>query len=228
MLKSSNNVETSYLGLIDFDKALSLQEQLHQLVSRDEKSFILGLEHPLVMTLGLRAHSMDLSLLCSKPWAAPVHKISRGGLATIHSPGQLVIYPLVDLRRQGLSVKQFIKCLFQTTHLTLKELGIESRFDLSDQPGVYTRHGKIAFCGLQIKNGITLHGLSINIHNDISLFNEIESCGISAPKIDSVQMHGVTYSTRDFFNTWLKHFSLGLDLTLTQRLRPMKAHLSVN
>jgi lipoate-protein ligase B len=215
VLKSSNNVETQYLGLIDFDKALELQNQFHALVSLEKKSFILGLEHPLVMTLGLRAHKIDINSFCSKPWTAPVHKISRGGLATIHNPGQLVIYPLVDLRRQGLSVKQFVQLLFETTQKTLKELGIESTIDLCDQPGVYTSQGKIAFCGLQIKSGITLHGLSINIHNDVSVFGDIESCGVSASKIDSVQKHGVTYSTRDFFNIWLKHFNLEADLSLS-------------
>lgn len=208
MLKSSNNVESHYLGLIDFDKALELQNQYHAKVAAEKKSYILGLEHPLVMTLGLRAHKLDVNSFCSKPWTAPVVKISRGGLATIHNPGQLVIYPIVDLKAHGLSVKQFVQVLFEATQKTLRELGVESTFDLCDQPGVYTQKGKIAFCGLQIKNGITLHGLSINIQNDISVFKDIESCGVTAPQIDSLKTEGVTYSTRDFFEAWLKHFNL--------------------
>lgn len=204
----SNNVESQYLGLIDFDKALEVQHQYHTKVSTDKKAYILGLEHPLVMTLGLRAHKLDVNSFCSKPWTAPVFKISRGGLATIHNPGQLVIYPIVDLKSHGLSVKQFVQVLFEATQKTLRELGIESTFDLCDQPGVYTSHGKIAFCGLQIKNGITMHGLSINVQNDISVFGEIESCGVAAPKIDSVKSQGVAYSPRDFFESWLKHFNL--------------------
>lgn len=203
----SNNVESQYLGLIDFDKALELQHQYHTKVSADKKSYILGLEHPLVMTLGLRAHKLDNSF-CSKPWTAPVFKISRGGLATIHNPGQLVIYPIVDLKYHGLSVKQFVSGLFETTQKTLRELGVESTFDLCDQPGVYTAKGKIAFCGLQIKNGITMHGLSINVQNDILVFSDIESCGVTAPKIDSVKSQGVICSPRAFFETWLKHFNL--------------------
>lgn len=210
-----NNVETQYLGLIDFDKALELQNQYHAKVSTENKSYILGLEHPLVMTLGIRAHKLDINSFCSKPWVAPVYKISRGGLATIHNPGQLVIYPLVDLKKHGLSVKQFVQILFDATQKTLKELGIESTTDLCDQPGVYTSQGKIAFCGLQIKNGITLHGLSINIQNDVSVFTDIESCGVAAPQIDSLLKNGVTYSTRDFFASWLKHFNLEADLTLS-------------
>ena len=204
----SDKVESQYLGLIDFDKALEVQHQFHAQVSADKKAYILGLEHTLVMTLGLRAHKLDINSFCSKPWTAPVFKISRGGLATIHNPGQLVIYPIVDLKYYGVSVKQFVQVLFEATQKTLRELGIESTFDLCDQPGVYTSRGKIAFCGLQIKNGITMHGLSINIQNDISVFGDIESCGIVAPKIDSVKSQGVAYSPRDFFETWLKHFNL--------------------
>lgn len=210
-----NDVESQYLGLVDFDKALEYQQQCHTKVSADKKSYILGLEHPLVMTLGLRAHKTDVNSFCSKPWTAPVFKISRGGLATIHNPGQLVIYPILDLKYHGLSVKQFVQLLFEATQKTLREIGIESTFDLCDHPGVYTAKGKIAFCGLQIKNGITMHGLSINIHNDISVFSDIESCGVTAPKIDSVKSQGVTYSLQDFFNMWLKHFNLeaGPDLS---------------
>ncbi|AZZ36856.1 lipoyl(octanoyl) transferase [Bdellovibrio sp. qaytius] len=205
---SANNVESQYLGLIEFDKALELQHQYHAQVSLENKSYILGLEHPTVMTLGLRAHKLALSDICSLPIDYPVHKISRGGLATIHNPGQLVVYPIVNLKKQGLSVKGFVESLFLATQKTLSELGIESTIDLCDQPGVYTSKGKIAFCGLQIKNGITLHGLSINISNDISLFAGIQSCGVSGPKIDSVAKHGVTYSPQDFYKIWLKHFNL--------------------
>lgn len=220
MLKSFNSVESQYLGLIDFDKALELQYQYHAKVAdknqSENKSYILGLEHPTVMTLGLRAHKADVNSFCVKPWTYPIHKISRGGLATIHNPGQLVIYPIVDLKQHGMSVKGFVQSLFEATQKTLHELKINSTIDLCDQPGVYTAQGKIAFCGLQIKNGITLHGLSINIANDILLFSEIQSCGVSAPKIDSVANHGVSNTPHDFFNIWLKHFNLASGVQLSQ------------
>lgn len=212
---SSNNVEAKYLGLVDFSKALELQHQYHAKVAADNKTYILGVEHPLVMTLGVRAHKLDITNLTTKPWTAPVVKVSRGGLATIHNPGQLVIYPIVDLKQNGLSVKNFVQALFEATQKAFKDLGIESTSDLCDQPGVYTNYGKIAFCGLQIKNGITLHGLSINIQNDISLFSDIESCGVAAPKIDSLKNQGVTYSLQEFFDLWLKHFNLATAKTLS-------------
>ncbi len=216
MLKFSNSVESQYLGLVDFDKALELQYQYHAKVATDKKSYILGLEHPTVMTLGLRAHKADVNSFCVKPWMYPVHKISRGGLATIHNPGQLVIYPIVDLKQHRISVKGFVQSLFEATQKTLNELKINSTIDLCDQPGVYTDLGKIAFCGLQIKNGITLHGLSINIVNDISLFKEIQSCGVSAPKIDSVANHGVSDTPSEFFKVWLKHFDLAAAVQSSQ------------
>lgn len=215
VLKFSNNVEAQYLGLIEFNEALRLQHQYHAKAAADHKTYILGLEHPLVMTLGVRAHKLDIKSLTAKPWTAPVVKVSRGGLATVHNPGQLVIYPIVDLKQQGLSVKNFVEVLFAATQKTLKELGVDSTSDLCDQPGVYTNKGKIAFCGLQIKNGITLHGLSINLQNDISVFSDIESCGVASPQIDSLKNQGVTYSPREFFELWLKHFNLDAAKTLS-------------
>lgn len=217
MLKSFNNVESQYLGLTEFDKALQLQYHFHAEVLKEKnKSYILGLEHPTVMTLGLRAHKLPLSHFSSKPFTFPIHKISRGGLATIHNPGQLVIYPIVNLKKQGLSVKGFVESLFIATQKTLNDFNIESTIDLCDQPGVYTALGKIAFCGLQIKEGITLHGLSINIANDISLFSGIESCGVTTPQIDSVAKHDIKCSPHDFFNAWLMHFNLEAGVKLSQ------------
>lgn len=208
MLKFFNSFESQYLGLIDFEKALALQNQLHLSVASENKTHILGLEHPTVMTLGLRAHASDISDFCSKPFPHPVHKISRGGLATVHNPGQLVIYPIINLKKHGLSVKGFVQALFEATQKTLEEFNITSTIDLCDQPGVYTSNGKIAFCGLQIKNGITLHGLSINVSNDISIFESIQSCGVSASKIDSVTNHNVTCTPKDFYQAWLRNFNL--------------------
>lgn len=213
--KFFNSVEAQYLGLVEFSAALELQHQYHAKASADNKTYILGFEHPLVMTLGVRAHKLDIKNLTAKPWTAPVVKVSRGGLATIHNPGQLVIYPIVDLKKHGLSVKNFVQTLFSATQNTFKELGVDSTSDLCDQPGVYTKDGKIAFCGLQIKNGITLHGLSINIQNDISVFTDVESCGVAAPQIDSLKNHGVAYSPREFFDLWLKHFNLDTAKTLS-------------
>lgn len=208
--------ETQYLDLIEFENALEHQHDCHAKVSLGHTPYILGLEHPTVMTLGLRAHKAEVSDFCRKPFLYPVHKISRGGLATIHNPGQLVIYPIVDLKKHGLSVKGFVESLFNATQLALKDLGIHSTKDVCDQPGVYTSKGKIAFCGLQIKNGITLHGLSINITNDISMFNDIQACGVSDSKIDSVAQHQVLISPQQFFTIWLKHFDLESGEKLSQ------------
>lgn len=207
MLKSGSNCESQFLGLIDFEKALELQNELVEISKTKQTQFILGLEHLTVMTLGLRAHNADLSTICSQAWNHPVHKISRGGLATIHNPGQLVIYPIVNLKDNGYSVKSFVQKLFLTTQKTLSDFGIESKIDLC-QPGVYTDRGKIAFCGLQIKNGITMHGLSINVCNDISVFNQIQSCGVNQPLIDSVVGNHVSVSTREFYSHWLRQFYL--------------------
>lgn len=200
-------VESSYLGLIDYDRSLEIQNDLWSKVYKDtSQSYLLAQEHPTVMTLGLRAHHLDLKQLIVGEWGYPIVKISRGGLATLHSPGQLVIYPIMNIRKLNLSVKDFVNLLFSTTQKTLNDYGITSHIDLCDQPGVYTSNGKIAFCGLQVKHGITLHGLSININNDIHLFGRIQSCGILNPKIDSLEKHNISTKVFDFYQKWIKNF----------------------
>ena len=165
----------------------------------------MGLEHPAVITLGRRMKSEEL-LVASD---IPVVQSTRGGLATIHSEGQLVIYPVMNLKSHGLGVKEFVCKLLKVTQATLKEYDIESFID-DGNVGLYTADGKIAFCGLEIKDGISQHGISINIANDLSLFSQIVSCGVTALKTDRVCNHVSDVTMRDFFEKWTANFHQNL------------------
>jgi len=198
-----------WLGLTDYDEACSLQVELVNLKKnhRTEKQYFIGLEHNPTLTLGLRAHTLFDSYQSSD---LSVKKINRGGLATIHSPGQLVIYPIYDLRQKNISVKNFVSSLFATTQKLLELQKIQSRVDICDQPGVYTTNGKIAFCGLQISNGITQHGLSLNNTNDLTYFRQIESCGIKNAQLDRVAHHNIQVSNAELFKQWSSLFTRSL------------------
>lgn len=161
----------------------------------------MGLEHPAVITLGRRMKSDDI-ITASE---VPVIYSTRGGLATIHSEGQLVIYPIMNLKNEGWGVKDFVGHLLKVTQITLAQYGIESFID-DKNVGLYTSQGKIAFCGLEIKEGISQHGISINISNDLRLFSQIVSCGISALKTDRVLNHISDITLRDFFEKWMTCF----------------------
>lgn len=205
-INSNSFIEQSYLGSLEFDKAFHIQRHLWQIAKTKNQISILGLEHPAVITLGRRMKLSDLLLTTD---SIPVVESTRGGLATIHSEGQLVIYPIVNLKTNNLGVKQFVKHLLNVTQTTLKDFQIETFID-DENIGIYTTQGKIAFCGLEIKEGISQHGISINIANDLTLFSQIVSCGVTALKTDRVSNHRVDVTLRDFFNRWTFNFNQAL------------------
>ncbi len=207
-LKPTNNnflLEYSYLGTLDFEAAFQMQRDLWLTAKNKNQISIIGLEHPTTITLGRSMKSNH----SPTNQDIPVIQTTRGGLVTIHSAGQLVIYPIMNLKAQGLGVKDFVCQLLKTTQATLDDYQIESHID-EERVGLFTTDGKIAFCGLEIKEGISQHGISINISNDLSLFSQIISCGTSALKTDRVCNHNSDVTLRDFFEKWIKNFNQSL------------------
>jgi len=196
-----NNFEHSYLGSVNYEESVDLQNDLHTLCQKTQGSYIIGLEHPAVMTLGYRAQASEEIYEAGLPLA----KSTRGGLATIHSEGQLVIYPILNLRNLGLGARDYVQLLLETTQTLLKELGIESCID-SKAVGLYTSKGKIAFCGIQIRGGISQHGLSLNVRNDLSLFSRIRACGIENPQFDSLESYSVSHTLGELYGRWVEIF----------------------
>ena len=189
-------------GLCGYQDGLQWQRELHAEVRAGGEDVLLGLEHRAVITLGRRAQRGDEVLPSS---SAEVVATDRGGQATLHSPGQLVIYPIVDLRRAGLSVKGFVGRLLEVTAELLREHGIEAWADL-DRAGVYTSQGKIGFCGLRVENGVTRHGLSLNVSNDLALFEQIRACGVSQAALASWAQFKPAPSLEAIFEQWAAHF----------------------
>ncbi|MBY0553410.1 lipoyl(octanoyl) transferase LipB [bacterium] len=205
-LNSTNNkkssLEASFMGLMDYTKSVELQKDLMLLSQQSKNNYVIGLEHPGVVTLGYRANIQDEIY---DDTFLPVERISRGGLATIHSEGQLVIYPVINLRELNIGAREYVLILLETTQELLKLLGIESHID-DKAIGLYTKSGKIAFCGIQIKNGISQHGLSLNVRNDLSLFNQIRSCGVQNSTFDSLGQHQVSHTLSELYQLWIDIF----------------------
>lgn len=217
MLKFMNNragtFQKEYLGLLGYSQGLEEQIKYSYLAQKNNSAYILGLQHKTVITLGKRGDVLtdlyqsreELATQCIE-----VFHTDRGGQATLHSPGQLVIYPIVPIEAWGISVKDFVCVLQKTTVKTLKDLGVDA-FLGQGEPGVYTREGKIAFCGIRVEQGVTRHGISINIENDLSLFNKIRSCGVDSQPLVSLKML-MAKQTSSFlplvFEKWVENFSL--------------------
>ena len=118
------------------------------------------------------------------PGDIPVVAIDRGGQVTYHGPGQLVVYPLIDIRRAGLGVRDLITALERTVIDYLSDRGIAA--DLRPQaPGVYVDERKIASVGLRIRRGGSYHGLAFNIDMDLGPFQRINPCGYAGPDHDA-------------------------------------------
>lgn len=132
------------------------------------------LEHPPVYTVGMNG---DMAHVL-KPDDTPVIRIDRGGQATYHGPGQLVVYPLIDLRRRKMGVRDLIRGLERAVIETLAEYGIEAAGRV-DAPGVYVVGKKIASLGLRIRKGCSYHGLAFNIAMNLEPFSRINPCGFS-------------------------------------------------
>jgi len=200
----SSQPQSKYLGLIEYQKAVEIQLEARELVLKNpEQIIILGCEHPTVITLGRRA---DLTAnMGSSDHQIPILNSGRGGLATLHSPGQLAIYPILHLAANELSVKSYVQCLLETTKLTFCDLGLKAYVDF-DKAGVFTSAGKIAFCGVEIKNRISMHGVSLNISNDLALFDHIIPCGYAEQTMDRVDFHVPVAHQEEILRLWSRIF----------------------
>jgi lipoate-protein ligase B len=188
---------------------LHKQEKVHEEIrSAPQRVCVLGQEHFDVLTLGYRAEKENEILTLTY---LPVIRASRGGLATIHSRGQLVIYPIMHLKHWQIGVRDYVCLLLKTTQDVLKIHEIESFFD-DRSVGLYTDKGKIAFCGIQIKNGVSLHGISLNVSNDLSLFKCIVPCGAREQSLDSMAAHlSATPELKKLFTLWVNSFLIRLE-----------------
>lgn len=204
----------SSLGVVSYEDGLAAQEKaLQELeLNSDLLGHVLALEHYPVVTLGKRGRASD----DLKAQAQELAKMGidlqispRGGQATLHSPGQLIIYPCVHLGRLGLGVRDYVCVLEKSTRNFLAEIGIQT-LESCGEPGVYTATGKIAFFGVRVSKGMASHGLSINVANDLSLFQLIRSCGRIAENFDRIQDHPEIQTEKQdltgLFSLWSRHF----------------------
>ncbi len=184
------NFNIQDLGIIDYRRAIEIQLDL--LAKRQASAIcdtVLLLEHPPVITFGARRNenrlTADESVIKSR--GIDIIEISRGGAATAHNPGQLVIYPIIDLKRRNIGVNEFVRKLEQLGMDLLAEMGVKTQRK-KGRPGIWAGERKIASIGVQIKKWVSFHGMAINICNDIAIFDMIVPCGLDGVQMTSVQI----------------------------------------
>jgi len=168
------------LGVSNYLETLvSMKAQLQAEYFQNE---IWLLEHPPVFTLGTAAdnqHVLDAKDI-------PVIQSDRGGEVTYHGPGQLVIYFMIDIKKNELGPKSLVKTLQEFTKSLLANYSIESNF-IEGAPGVYVDGKKIASIGLRISKGKTYHGISINVDMDLTPFSYINPCGYAGLEVTQIK-----------------------------------------
>jgi lipoyl(octanoyl) transferase len=180
------DLHVRWLGRMEFARALALQEQI-VLKKRHDSSVddeLLLLEHEPVYTIGRTPDQS--SLLGAARLPHPVFAINRGGQATYHGPGQLMGYPIIDLRRCGQDLHKYLRWLEQLLIEFLAEHGIAAsrRESLT---GVWIGDRKIASIGVGVRHWITMHGFALNVCGDLSPFNHIVPCGINNVAMTSME-----------------------------------------
>ena len=169
---------TRRLGRVDYQPTVLAMQRFTAERTAETEDEIWLLEHPPVYTLGLAADRAHLLV----PGDIPVVQTDRGGQVTYHGPGQLVIYPLVDVRRLDLSVRALVMLLEQVVIDYVAGYGIAAR-GRRDAPGVYVDGRKLASLGLRIRRGATYHGLAFNVNMDLAPFSLINPCGIAGLEV---------------------------------------------
>ncbi len=164
------DIPTTWHWNVPYVDTLTLQEDSRTTALHENREHLIFAEHPPTITLGKRGGTVFTTSSDTT-----IHRIRRGGLATWHGPGQLAFYPIVNLQRRALGVRSFV-CLFEQSVIDLlKAYNIEGR--RSTTPGIWVGNQKIASIGLDVRKGVNMHGVAINITTDTSVFSQIEACG---------------------------------------------------
>lgn len=167
-------------------------------------------EHPPVFTLGLNANREHLL----SPGDIPVVQIDRGGQVTYHGPGQLMIYPLLDLKRAGLGIRDLVSGLEQSVIDLLRTFDVESR-SRAEAPGVYAGGRKVASIGLRVRRGASYHGMALNVDLDLEPFSRINPCGMRGLSVTDLRRLNVgidlAAAGESLLGHLLRHLHLQLD-----------------
>ena len=179
--------DVRWLGRIGYAEALSLQEKMVARKREDARApdTLLLLEHDPVYTIGRTPDQTSLRGATHLPH--PVFQINRGGQATYHGPGQLVGYPIIDLRNCGQDLHKFLRWIEELLVELLTSFGIEAQ-RREGLTGVWVDHRKIASIGVGVRHWITMHGFALNVCGDLSPFAKITPCGIANVTMTSIEL----------------------------------------
>jgi lipoyl(octanoyl) transferase len=175
------NIE--WLGRIDYQVALQIQEERLNRCLNDGQESVILLEHEPVYTIGRLPDKSSLRVVAQLPH--PLFETNRGGQATYHGPGQLVGYPILDLRQRGRDLHCYLRSLEDLLIDLLKEFDIRGD-KVAGKTGVWVQDRKIASIGIGVRKWVTMHGFALNVASDLSGFQSIVPCGLPGVRMTSI------------------------------------------
>ena len=188
MSTTSTELDVVSLGTVPYVEGLELQTKIHSEVASGARGdTLLLLEHSHTYTLGRRGVDSDILIDETEldRLGVTVHHTDRGGEVTYHGPGQLVGYPILNLRRWGGGPLRYVRSLETVVIQTLAELGIAAESE-GHPTGVWVEDRKIAAIGVKVARRVTTHGFALNVSTDLSYFDHIVPCGMPGAKVTSV------------------------------------------
>jgi lipoate-protein ligase B len=192
------------LGRMDYCTTVSLQEALVELKDKERlPDILLFVEHPHAFTIGRSGKESNVLA----PGEVPVYRTGRGGDVTYHGPGQVVVYPLLDLRsRLRKDVHRYLRYLERASIRTLHAFGVKARRN-PPWTGVWIGKRKVASIGVAVRRGITYHGLALNVSTDLAYFSRIVPCGLTWAEMTSMERElGRELSMEQVKQEFLRHF----------------------
>lgn len=191
-------ISWKWLGLCSYDDALLRQEDAWRACRSHGVEVCFALEHPAIITFGRRATPEDVRASAPDLDRRGIarHATERGGRATYHAPGQLVLYPIVHLARRGWGVACFVGLLEDVMLEIAASAGVAAHRDPRGR-GVWTGQGKLGSIGIRVRNGVSTHGLALNVDVDLSGFDLIAPCGMKDVRMTSLRNEGAAVDLQD-------------------------------
>lgn len=203
-------VEVVDTGRVSYMTSYNMQLECHEELRENPElpgRLIITEPNPTI-TKGIRGEESEIFIPPSEREARGIEVVDvrRGGRVTFHGPGQLVIYPLLNLSHFKKSIKWYIESLENVVIDTLKEIGVEAH-KRDGIVGIFSKNGKICAVGIEVKRWRTLHGIAINHEVDLDYFKGINPCGIGELGVSSIRNEGVTISRERIVEVFKEKFS---------------------
>ena len=206
------------LGTVPYPDALNLQRKLVETVSRGGCSgVVLMLEHPPVFTLGQRGgmENLRVSQVFLERSGIPVIQVERGGSITFHGLGQLVVYPVIDLKPAGISVAGYVEALEEVMIRTAADWNISAGRNPAGR-GVWVGAAKLGSIGIRVRRTVAFHGLALNVSVSLAPFDWINPCGLEGVRMTSMVQEAVrAISMTDVRRAVVRHLEAVFGIPLT-------------